>query len=86
MKVEHTKSAPCCMTRGQVRRVPQDTSQPILGYHVACPMCGYVTLVLHGRLGVFLSEDDLGQVSTSKPFVCLFCQISLDIQYDVIVF
>lgn len=83
MKVEHTKNAPCCMSRGQVRRVPQDKSQPILGYHVACPKCGYVTLVLHGRLGIFLSEDALGQVSTSKPLSCLFCQILIDIQLDV---
>ncbi len=82
MKVEHTKNAPCCMSRGQVRRVPQDRSQAILGYHVACPRCSYVTLVLHGRLGVFLSESEVGQLSTSKPYSCLFCQIQISIVHD----
>jgi len=82
MKVEHTKNAPCCMSRGQVRRVPQDRSQAILGYHIACPSCGYVTLVLHGRLGVFLSEREDGQLDTSRPHQCLFCQKCLQIMCD----
>jgi hypothetical protein len=82
MKVEHTKNAPCCMTRGQVRRVPQDRTQSILGYHVACPSCGYVTLLLHGRLGVFLCESEDGQLSTAKPHACLFCHTMHQIEQD----
>lgn len=82
MKVEHTKNAPCCMSRGQVRRVPQDRTQSILGYHVACPSCGYVTLLLHGRLGVFLCECEEGQLSTAKSYNCLFCQKKFQIERD----
>jgi hypothetical protein len=82
MKVTHTTHAPCCMSKGEVRRVPQDPRAGLLGYHVGCPSCGYVTLLLHGRLGLGLLESPSGSVSTSKPFACLFCQRQWQLTVD----
>lgn len=82
MRVTHTSEPPCCMTRGQVRRVPRKRSQSVLGVHVCCPRCGYVTLVLEGRGGIWISEDQGGQVSFSAPLRCMFCRVWMHLDRD----
>ena len=68
MKLEHTDEPPCCMSRGQLRRVPRRRSQPVLGYHLCCPLCGFVTLVLEGHGVVVAGEGhaDVARVALDR--------------------
>lgn len=74
MKAVVTDKRPCRLGRGELRRVPQDRSyRGIVGYHVGCPRCGFVTAVLHGVEGLRISESGEGAVSFSSPARCVFC-------------
>lgn len=43
-----TLAAPCRLSPGDIRRVPKDASLGVVGYHVACPRCGWKTIILRG--------------------------------------
>ena len=56
MRLVVTSKLPCHLTRGDVRRVPQTPGAMLVGYHFACPGCGFVTPVLHGVKGQTIRE------------------------------
>jgi phage FluMu protein Com len=60
-----------------MRRVPQDrTFRGLVGYHVGCPRCGFVTAVMNGDEGVMIEEH--GDVVTfSRAARCVFCAVLL---------
>jgi hypothetical protein len=73
-----TDRRPCRLGRGELRRVPQDRSyRGIVGYHVGCPRCGFVTAVLHGVDGLHITEATDLAVSFSSPARCVFCGVLL---------
>ena len=77
MKAVLTDKRPCRLGRGELRRVPQDRSfRGIVGYHVGCPHCGFVTAVLQGAEGIEISEA-FGVVSFSAPARCVFCNVQI---------
>jgi hypothetical protein len=68
-----TDKRPCRLGRGELRRVPQDrTYRGLVGYHVGCPHCGFVTAVLNGADGLAITEPETG-VTFSLPARCVFC-------------
>jgi hypothetical protein len=73
-----TDKRPCRLGRGELRRVPQDRSyRGIVGYHVGCPRCGFVTAVLHGVDGLRINVAADLAVSFSSPARCVFCGVIL---------
>ena len=78
MKLQVTNRRPCELERGQARRVSQNPRGVLVGYHVCCPRCGYVTVALHGSDGLTITEsDDRTEVTFSKPLRCLFCKVRI---------
>lgn len=78
MKAVVSSKRPCKLTRAEMRRVPQDRSyKGIVGYHVCCPRCGFVTAVLNGVGGLSITEPSESQVSFSQPFRCVYCCVSI---------
>ena len=41
MKLVPSTKRPCRLERGEIRRVPQDRSNLLVGYHVCCLRCGF---------------------------------------------
>jgi hypothetical protein len=81
MKAVVTDKRPCKLGRGEMRRVPQDRSfQGLVGYHVGCPRCGFVTIALQGDEGLEISEGAGGKVSFSRPVRCVLCSVLLRLQ------
>jgi hypothetical protein len=60
-----------------VRRVPQDASRGLIGLHVACPRCGFVSIAVHGSDGMAITE---GPLAFSVPLRCLFCAVLLHVE------
>lgn len=76
MRAVVTSKRPCKMERGELRRVPQDRAlRGIVGYHVCCPRCGFVTAVLNGDGGLVVTESPCEEVSFSKPARCVYCSV-----------
>ncbi len=77
MKMNVSESRPCALRRGDMRRVPQDrSSRNVVGYHVCCPRCGFVTAVLNGESGLAIIESEDGALVTfSMPARCVFCNV-----------
>lgn len=74
MRVVLSSKRPCHLQRGEVRRVPQDAraTTPV-GYHVACPRCGFPNIVLHGARGQRITEAESG-LSFAEAFGCTYCR------------
>jgi hypothetical protein len=71
-----TDKRPCKLERGELRRVPQDRRGLIVGYHVCCPRCGFVTVALNGHAGLVITESEDGErVTFSEPLRCLYCAV-----------
>ena len=78
MRAVLTDKRPCRLGRGELRRVPQErTYRGIVGYHLGCARCGFVTAVLQGVDGQAITEDDAGEVSFSAPARCVFCNVTI---------
>lgn len=78
MRAIPTSKRPCNLVRGEMRRVPQDRRyRGIVGYHVCCPKCGFVTAVLNGVGGLIISESADEAVSFSQPARCVYCNVWL---------
>lgn len=78
MRAIVTDKRPCRLGRGELRRVPQDRSfRGIVGYHVGCPHCGFVTAVLNGVDGLHIAEGAAGEVTFSSAARCVFCNVRL---------
>lgn len=75
-----TSKRPCQLLGGELRRVPQDRSfRGVLGYHVGCPRCGFVTAAIAGDEGLRIEERD-EVVSFSEPVRCVFCRARLHLR------
>jgi len=76
MKMRPTSKRPCKLAHGEMRRVSQDRRRLLVGYHVCCPRCGFVTVALNGHDGFAITESDDGErVSFSRPLRCLYCAV-----------
>ena len=81
MKVHPSQERPCRMKRGEVRRVPQARSAPLIGYHLCCPRCGFVTPALQHDEGVIITEgDDPVDITFSRPVRCMYCQVLIGLR------
>lgn len=81
MRAVVTDKRPCKLGRGEMRRVPQDRScRGLVGYHLGCPRCGFVTIALQGDGGLLITEESEGAVSFSKEVRCVFCCVLLDLR------
>lgn len=82
MKVVPSSKRPCWLERGEVRRVPQERTRLLVGYHVCCPRCGFVTPALEGDAGLDITEgaapDDL---TFSRAVRCTFCRVLLHLHH-----
>ena len=76
-----TDRRPCELRRGEMRRVPQNKSSGIVGYHVCCPCCGYVTIALDGIREQSIRESaDLRVVTFSRPLHCTYCAVLIHLK------
>ena len=73
MKARVVARAPCELEPGELRRVPQNLRVRVVGYHVCCPGCGFVTMAVDGDEGLVITEGD-GGLSFSRPVECLYCE------------
>ena len=81
IRMRPSSNGPCKLERGEMRRVSQDRRFGLVGYHVCCPRCGYVTVALNGRDGIVITEDEGGSAVTfSDPLRCVFCQILIHVR------
>jgi hypothetical protein len=79
-----TTKRPCALRRGEARRVPQPPSPHLVGYHLACPRCGFVFTVVAGHDGMQVAEAADG-VTFSQPVRCAFCRVVLHIHESYVV-
>ena len=71
-----TSKLPSKLEPGEMRRVSQDRHRLLVGYHVCCPRCGFVTVALNGNDGLVITEDQAGgRVTFSQPVRCVFCAV-----------
>jgi hypothetical protein len=76
MKVKPTDKRPCNLKRGEVRRVSQDVRFPLVGYHVCCPRCGFVSVAFQNQDGMIITEGATSEALTfSQPLTCIYCAI-----------
>ena len=62
---------PCRLERGEIRRVPQDRTNLLVGYHVCCLRCGFNTPALAGNDGLDIDEGDApDDLTFSKALRC----------------
>ena len=81
MKAIYSDRPPCKLERGHIRRVPQNPRSFVVGYHVCCPTCGFVTIALQGKKGLVINENlDAFEVSFSAPLRCTYCNVLM--QFD----
>lgn len=80
MRVQPTDKLPCYLDPGEVRRVPRERRASVVGYHVCCPLCGFVTLVIQGA-NVRITEGPVpADLTLAVPVRCLYCQVLMHIQ------
>ena len=76
MRMRPTAKRPCKLEHGEMRRVSQDRRRLLVGYHVCCPRCGFVTVALNGQDGFAITESEDGErVTFSRPLRCLYCAV-----------
>lgn len=82
MRVVPSSKRPCRLERGEVRRVPQQRGGYLVGYHVCCPRCGFITPALAGDAGLELTEgDDPSDLTLSRPLRCTFCRVLIHVSH-----
>lgn len=85
MKLVLSTRRPCELSRGEARRVSQRVKGILVGYHVCCPRCGFVTVALNGHQGFAITESDDGaEVSFSHPLRCMFCKVLIAVTASVV--
>lgn len=81
MKLVPSAKRPCRLEAGEVRRVPQDRTNFLVGYHVCCRRCGFITPALDGH-GLEITEgaepDDL---TFSQALRCTFCRVLMHVSH-----
>ncbi len=80
MKILVTNDAPCKLEKGHARRVPQNPRSWVVGYHLCCPRCGFVTIAFNGRDGLTITENNTDEASFSCPLRCLYCQVLIHLK------
>ena len=78
MRVNVTSKRPCKLERGDVRRVPQNNPRMLVGYHVCCPRCGFVTPALVGDDELVIDES--AELSFSRPLACTYCRVRIHVR------
>lgn len=82
MRVSPTDKRPCKLERGNVRRVPQRRESRLVGYHLCCPRCGFVSPALVGDAGLDIGEGDAeDDLTFSRALRCLFCGVLLHVAH-----
>lgn len=82
MKVTPSSKRPCRLERGEVRRVPQERTGLLVGYHVCCPRCGFVTPALEGDAELEIEEGDApDDLTFSRALRCTFCRVLLHLHH-----
>jgi len=72
--------APCELEPGELRRVPQNSRARVVGYHLCCPACGFVTLAVNGDEGLVITEgDEPDDLTFSRPVECLYCEAQVHV-------
>ncbi len=82
MRLHITDRRPCRLERGDLRRVPQSLFDLLVGYHVCCPRCGFVTVALNGSDGLTITEireDGALLVTFSRPVRCVYCAVLIHV-------
>ena len=80
MRLVATTKRPCNLERCEARRVSQNLKFPIVGYHVCCPRCGFVSLAFQNHEGMVISEGATAdEVTFSKPLRCVYCGVLIHV-------
>lgn len=81
MRMRPTSKRPCKLEPGEMRRVSQDRRRLLVGYHVCCPRCGFVTVAFNGHEGFVITESDDGErVTFSGPLRCVYCAVLIHLE------
>ncbi|WP_223643801.1 hypothetical protein [Corallococcus sp. EGB] len=82
MKLVPSSKRPCRLERGEVRRVPQDRTNLLVGHHVCCPRCAFNTPALAGHDDVNIAEgDEPDDFTFSKALRCTFCRVLMHVRH-----
>lgn len=82
MRVVPSSKRPCRLERGEVRRVPEERTRLLVGYHVCCPRCGFITPALKGDAGLDIEEGVApDELSFSRALRCTFCRVLLHLHH-----
>ena len=82
MRAVITDKAPCKLLRGDLRRVPDERRYPIVGFHVCCPRCGFVSLAINKTEGFEIEESSIGRVSFTSPIRCIYCGVLIHLDHN----
>lgn len=77
LKQAEDKSCPRLLKPGWVKRY-MHKGKPLVGYMVACPSCGFVTLHFHDH--VCFTEVDGALVGAGAPVKCSLCSRAITIE------
>ena len=82
MKARVVDRAPCELEPGELCRVPREPRGRVVGYHVCCPACSFVTLAVNGDEGLAITEGDgANSLSFSQPAECLYCEAQVRVDH-----
>jgi hypothetical protein len=82
VKLVPSAKRPCRLERGEIRRVPQDRTNLLVGYHVCCLRCGFNTPALAGNDGLDIDEGDApDDLTFSKALRCTFCRVLMHVAH-----
>ena len=74
---------PCRLRRGELRRLPQNSGAPVLGYYLCCPHCGFVNASLQGADGLTIIEQERS-VTFSAPVRCVYCAVLMHLNDSIL--
>jgi len=80
IRMRLTNKPPCRLERGELRRIPLNPAFGLVGVHLCCPRCGFVTVALRGSKGLEINEHE--GISFSQPVRCLFCKVLLHLDHN----
>jgi hypothetical protein len=82
VKLVPSSKRPCRLERGEVRRVPQDRANLLVGFHLCCPRCGFNTPALAGHDDLDIAEgDEPDDLTFSKALRCTFCRVLIHVRH-----
>ena len=84
MRLRISNRVPCRLERGELRRVPQQLNSGLVGYHMCCPRCGFVTVTVHGSREQVITEVVEGGellITFLKPLRCAYCSVLIHVNH-----